>query len=154
MDIVDPQTRSRMMAGIRSKDTRPEMTVRTFLHERGFRYRLHVARLPGHPDIVLTRYRVAIFVHGCFWHQHTGCPKASMPRDNAEKWATKFAGNVARDQKNVPALIDMGWHVIVIWECGLGKKIPLGQLDWLVEAIRAPQTTFREWPLLNKRVLA
>jgi DNA mismatch endonuclease, patch repair protein len=151
MDIVDPQTRSRMMSGIRGKDTRPEKTVRSFLHQRGFRYRLHEGKLPGRPDMVFPKYKVVIFVHGCFWHQHPACKKATRPKNNAEKWSRKFAENVARDRRNVPALTDMGWHVIVVWECGLGRNTLPQQLEWLVDAIRKPKAAYVEWPLLQER---
>jgi DNA mismatch endonuclease (patch repair protein) len=146
MDIVDAATRSRMMAGIRGKNTRPEVKVRSFLHSKGFRYRLHDRGLPGSPDIVLPKYKTAIFVHGCFWHRHTSCPKATNPANNAEKWQAKFTENLARDKRNIPELIGMGWYVIVIWECGLGKLTVPKDLEWLVKAIRKPKQPYLEWP--------
>lgn len=146
MDIVDVSTRSRMMAGIRSKDTKPEMIVRHFLHARGFRYRLHDKNLPSKPDIVLTRYRVAILVHGCFWHQHPGCRFATKPLTNSQKWQAKFEENVSRDAKNIATLIDIGWNVIVIWECGLRGRDAASRIDWLPSAISKPLSHFVEWP--------
>lgn len=116
-DIVDAATRSRMMSSIRGKDTGPEMIVRKFLHSRGFRYRLHVRDLPGRPDIVLPRYRTVIFVHGCFWHQHTNCRDAVTPKSNRTFWKTKLDGNVERDRRNLTALRSGGWRCLTIWEC-------------------------------------
>jgi DNA mismatch endonuclease, patch repair protein len=134
MDIVDSARRSKMMAGIKSHDTRPEMTVRRFLHARGYRYRLHSRALPGSPDIVLTRFRVAIFVHGCFWHRHVACKYTTTPSSNVERWNAKFQANVERDQKNVNALQRLGWAVIVVWECEL-RKDANSRLERLVEEI-------------------
>ena len=119
MDVVDATTRSRMMKGIRSKDTQPEMIVRKYLHAHGFRYRLHARELPGSPDLVLPRYRVAILVHGCFWHRHRGCKYATTPTNNAEQWKRKFEANTERDARKEAALRAAGWRVIVIWECEL-----------------------------------
>ena len=138
-DIVDSATRSRMMSGIRSKDTKPEMTVRRFLHRNGFRYRLHDSKLPGRPDIVLPKYRLAIFVHGCFWHQHPGFKYATTPSSNQEKWNTKLLENHARDERNLESLEKDGWRVIVVWECSLRSKEPGMQLDWLISAINQPE---------------
>jgi DNA mismatch endonuclease (patch repair protein) len=146
MDIVDAFTRTRMMAGIRSKDTKPEMLVRQFLHARGFRYRLHAKNLPARPDIVLARYRVAILVHGCFWHRHARCTYSTTPSSNTLKWQTKFDQNMARDVRDIASLIDQDWNVIVIWECGLRGKDVATRLSWLPDAIKLPQSRFQEWP--------
>jgi len=116
-DVVSRETRSRMMSGIRGKNTQPELRVRQYLHARGFRFRLHDPRLPGRPDIVLPRYRTAVFVHGCFWHQHPGCRFASRPGTNAEFWRSKLAGNARRDAEVETLLQRQGWHVEVVWEC-------------------------------------
>lgn len=116
-DIVSPEVRSRMMSGIRGKDTEPELRVRRFLHSRGFRYRLHDRRLPGRPDIVLPRYRTVVFVHGCFWHQHPGCRLAARPATRGEFWAQKLNGNTIRDCRQQDALKEAGWQVEVVWEC-------------------------------------
>lgn len=134
-DIVDRKTRSRMMAGIGGKDTKPELVLRRALHARGFRYRLHAKNLPGKPDIVLPKYRAVIFVHGCFWHRHPGCRYATMPATRPEFWAEKFRGNVERGVRNQDALLKVGWRVAVVWECGL-KGTARGQafddtIDWL-----------------------
>lgn len=139
-DVVDKATRSRMMAGIKAKDTAPELVVRRFLHSHGFRYRLHVKALPGKPDIVLPKYRSAIFVHGCFWHLHPGCKDAVMPKSNRKFWETKLDGNRARDKRNAAALTRSGWRWAVIWECtlreGKGRKMP-SVLESLARWLRA-----------------
>lgn len=116
-DVVSPAVRSRMMSGIRGKHTRPEMLVRRCLFSAGFRYRLHRKDLPGAPDIVLPKYRAAIFVHGCFWHMHGGCRFAKLPSSNKRFWQQKLAGNRDRDRMNVTLLIQSGWRVLVVWEC-------------------------------------
>lgn len=133
-DIVDSATRSRMMAGIRARDTRPERILRSSLHRRGLRYRLHVGKLPGKPDLVFPRFRAAIFVHGCFWHHHAGCRYASTPATRSEFWEAKFADNVARDIRNRASLQEMGWRVAVVWECALRKgteSVAETVRDWL-----------------------
>lgn len=109
--------RSALMSRIRSKDTKPEMAVRQLLHARGLRFRLHRRDLPGKPDILLPRHRLAIFVHGCFWHQHAGCRLASKPKSRIEYWTPKLAGNVRRDQEAQAALRALGWRVEIVWEC-------------------------------------
>lgn len=120
MDVVDRATRSRMMSGIRGKDTKPELVVRSFLHRAGLRFRLQ-ARLPGKPDLVLPRYGTAVFVHGCFWHRHEGCRYATTPASNAEFWQEKFAGNVERDARVKRQLEEAGWRVETVWACQLGE---------------------------------
>lgn len=137
MDVVDASTRSRMMAGIRSKNTKPEMTVRKYLHAEGFRYRLHARSLPGSPDLVLPKYRTVIFVHGCFWHRHAGCRYTTMPASNASRWTEKFRANVERDCRNRAALETAGWRVVIIWECEL-RKDSLTRLMELSDDIVSP----------------
>ncbi|EMC2594292.1 very short patch repair endonuclease [Pseudomonas aeruginosa] len=134
MDIVDSATRSRMMSRIRGRDTKPEITVRKFLHARGYRFRLHRKDLPGRPDIVLPRFRTCIFIHGCFWHHHKGCRFATLPKTRADFWAQKLKDNVERDRRAQEELLRKGWRVLTIWECEL--KHPeaalialLGQLE-------------------------
>ncbi|RJF96646.1 DNA mismatch endonuclease Vsr [Noviherbaspirillum cavernae] len=122
VDVVDKSTRSRMMAGIRGKDTSPEFAVRRFLHARGLRYRLHVKQLPGKPDLVFARYNVALFVHGCFWHRHAGCRYATTPASNTDFWQKKFDDNQRRDRKVVKELQKAGWRVLVIWECEINES--------------------------------
>jgi DNA mismatch endonuclease, patch repair protein len=118
-DIVSKQTRSQMMAAVRQQNTAPELKLRKELHQAGLRYILHRRDLPGSPDIVFTRPRVALFVHGCFWHRHKGCSRATTPVTRAEFWLDKFAKNIARDFKAVSSLKQAGWYVIVVWECEL-----------------------------------
>jgi DNA mismatch endonuclease, patch repair protein len=118
-DIVNSQTRSRMMAGIRGKDTKPELALRRFLHARGFRYRLHANDIPGSPDLVLPKFNAVIFVHGCFWHRHSGCRYASVPSTRSEFWTAKFVANVMRDTSVRLALCKVGWRVATVWECAL-----------------------------------
>jgi len=109
------------MSRIRSKDTKPEMMVRKFLHKNGFRYRLHVKNLPGKPDIVLPKYKTVIFIHGCFWHAHEKCRYAVMPKTNTGYWSKKISGNVSRDFLAKELLQKLGWKEIVLWECDLRK---------------------------------
>ncbi|APL95570.1 DNA mismatch endonuclease Vsr [Sphingobium indicum] len=123
VDIVDAATRSRMMAGIRGKDTGPEVTLRRAMHARGFRYRLHVRSMPGRPDLVFPRYKAVVFVHGCFWHRHEGCRYATSPATRSEFWAEKFATNLARDRNNEERLRAAGWRIAVVWECALKRSI-------------------------------
>lgn len=127
-DVVDAATRSRMMAGIQGKNTKPELLVRRYLHRQGFRFRLHSRRLPGVPDLVLAKYKAVIFVHGCFWHQHALCKLAATPKTNAAFWHLKLQGNVVRDAKNLALLETAGWRVLVIWECQV-NEIGLNQLS-------------------------
>ena len=117
-DVVDAATRSRMMAGIRGKDTRPEMVLRRGLHARGFRYRLHDRRLPGRPDLTLAKHRAVIFVNGCFWHGHD-CHLFRLPATRREFWQQKIEGNQARDAAARTALLANGWRVMSVWECAL-----------------------------------
>jgi|TARA_R100000049_G_C1954802_1_gene107080 DNA mismatch endonuclease (patch repair protein) len=117
MDHLDPEHRSENMRRVRGKDTRPELTVRRALHALGRRFRLHRRDLPGKPDIVLAKDRLAIFVHGCFWHRHDDCPRASTPSTRKEFWVAKFERTVVRDAEQAAALRAAGWRPEVIWEC-------------------------------------
>ncbi len=117
VDIVSPATRSRMMSNIKTKNSRPEMLVRRLLHLEGYRFRLHRKDLPGTPDIVLPKFKIAIFVHGCFWHSHCGCNNAKVPATRSEFWMAKLSANVARDKVAVEKLNAIGWRVLCIWEC-------------------------------------
>ena len=117
MDTLTKERRSWNMGRIRSKDTAPELRVRSILHRLGFRFRLHASKLPGKPDIVLARWNHVILVHGCFWHRHPGCRFAYTPKSRVEFWTEKFAGNVKRDRIAVRELKRLGWHVTTVWEC-------------------------------------
>lgn len=121
-DIVDKATRSRMMAGIKGRDTKPEMLLRHALHARGVRYRLHSKLLPGRPDLIFRRYRVVIFVHGCFWHRHAGCRYCTTPKSNPEFWDRKFSANVTRDANAADRILQAGWRVGIVWECALRRQ--------------------------------
>lgn len=119
MDRLSPQQRHRNMAAIHSKCTKPEMMVRKFLWHEGFRYRLNHKRLPGHPDIVLRKYRTCVFVNGCFWHGHENCKYFRLPKTNTAFWERKINRNRERDKEEQKQLATMGWHVITVWECQL-----------------------------------
>jgi DNA mismatch endonuclease, patch repair protein len=133
-DIVDSLTRSRMMSGIRGKDTQPEVMVRRALHARGLRFGIKQTRLPGRPDIVLPRWKVAIFVHGCFWHWH-GCQLSKMPTSNRAFWKKKLAGNQDRDSRAQITLISMGWRVAMIWECSLRGQAARARFDAVMDEL-------------------
>lgn len=121
-DVHDKKTRSYNMSRIRAKDTKPEMLVRRFLHGQGFRYKLHDKTLPGKPDLVLPKYRVVIFIHGCFWHGHDGCRYYVVPKTRTEWWLNKIMGNKANDTKAIASLKKDGWKSIILWECHLKDK--------------------------------
>jgi len=116
-DTLSKERRSWNMSRIRSMNTAPEQYVRSMLYRRGYRYRLNVKTLPGSPDIVLQKYRLVIFVHGCFWHRHENCKLAATPKQNATFWQSKFEQNIKRDQSNQQRLKEMGWRVCIVWEC-------------------------------------
>lgn len=116
MDVLSPELRRKTMQSVNSKDTVPEMIVRRMLHRLGYRYRLHRSDLPGKPDLVFSRCRKVIFVHGCFWHQHR-CPAAARPASRREYWDAKLDGNIRRDRRNLALLRSLGWGTLVVWEC-------------------------------------
>jgi DNA mismatch endonuclease (patch repair protein) len=136
VDVVDGKTRSRMMSGIRSRNTKPEILIRSLLHRHGFRFRLHVRDLPGKPDIVLPRYHAVVFVHGCFWHGHD-CPLFKWPGTRPDFWREKIGRNRLNDDRAKETLLENGWRVGIVWECalrGTGKNIEgiaQGLADWL-----------------------
>lgn len=132
-DVVDPITRSRMMAGIRSKNTDPEMQIRKGLHGKGLRFRLHLKDVPGKPDMVFPKYRAAVFVHGCFWHGHD-CPLFKMPRTRQEFWSAKIERNRARDRVVQQQLGEAGWRSMTVWECAIRGPGRLG-LETTVDSI-------------------
>lgn len=117
MDTVHADKRSEIMRRITSKDTKPEIIVRRLVHSLGFRYRLHSKKLPGNPDIVFPKRRKVIFVHGCFWHQHDGCKSSHIPKTRRDYWEPKLNRTVFRDRKNQEKLRELGWDILIIWEC-------------------------------------
>lgn len=120
-DIVDQKTRSRMMSGIRGKNTQPEITIRKALHANGFRYLLHNKKLPGKPDLTFTKYKAVVFIHGCFWHGHT-CRYFKIPQTRTAFWQDKINGNRQRDAKQLVQLHHAGWRSLIIWECAVRKN--------------------------------
>lgn len=135
-DNHSKEERSRNMSHIRSQNTKPEETVRKYLFSKGFRYRKNVRSLPGCPDIVLPKYKTVVFVNGCFWHKHN-CSRFVWPSSNKEYWEPKILRNVERDKKNQVQLAELGWHVIVIWECQLKKKDLESTMDAVISEIRS-----------------
>jgi len=135
-DVVDTATRSRMMSGIRGRNTKPEILIRSLLHRQGFRFRLHVRDLPGKPDIVFPRFHAVIFVHGCFWHGHA-CPLFKWPGTRPDFWREKIGRNQANDQKSRESLLASGWRVGIVWECALRgrnrniERVARSLSDWL-----------------------
>ena len=134
IDTVSAAVRSQIMAGIRGRDTGPEMAVRRALHRRGWRYRLHDRRLPGRPDIVLPRHRAVVLVHGCFWHGHE-CPMFRLPSSRVDYWRDKIQNNRKRDERNVRALAESGWRVLIVWECAIPKSQPASERERVIDAI-------------------
>ncbi len=135
MDPLTKEQRHRCMAAIRSKDTKPELLVRKFLFGRGFRYRLNHSRLPGHPDLVLRKYRTVIFVNGCFWHGHEGCKNFRLPKTNVDFWSAKIVRNRVRDREEQQTLAKMGWHCITVWECQLKPSVRKQTLEALAHTL-------------------
>ncbi|UWR03765.1 DNA mismatch endonuclease Vsr [Ruegeria conchae] len=145
VDIVTPQVRSKIMSRIRSRNTKPEVVLRKALHNRGFRYRLNSPKLPGSPDIVFPKWRTVLFVHGCYWHRHAGCRKATNPSSNIEFWKDKFQQNVERDARNIRDLHAAGWRVGIVWECAIGREPPYNLIKRLVEFIVCKQPNWMEF---------
>lgn len=147
-DVMTPEQRSRCMSHIKGKDTKPELRLRKALWACGLRYRLHRGDLPGKPDLVLPKYRTAIFVHGCFWHVH-GCRYSKRPKTRAKFWDAKLAGNVRRDAENVDALNRAGWRVMTVWECALRsseKDSIVAICNEILNFLRSPEMTRAEIP--------
>lgn len=138
-DTVPPKVRSRMMSRIRSTDTSPERVVRSYLHRHGLRFRKHPATLAGKPDVVLPRYRTAVFVHGCFWHQHQGCREGRIPDSNRDYWEPKLTRTVERDRQHRAQLEADGWRVFIVWEC----ELTCSKLNRLRQAITRPHQRSR-----------
>jgi DNA mismatch endonuclease, patch repair protein len=142
--IPKDSMRSRIMRAVRRKGTEPELSLRSLLHRRGLRYRINLRGLPGSPDVVFTRWKIAIFVHGCFWHRHEGCSLASVPSHNGDYWNAKFKENVSRDTVKNESLRDAGWKVIIVWQCEL-KKDPDQIVRGIVnEVAEAKERAFHE----------
>ena len=137
MDKLTKEQRHHCMASIRGKNTGPEIMVRKFLFSRGFRYRLNHPRLPGHPDIVMRKYRTCIFVNGCFWHGHDNCRYFVLPKTNTEFWKAKIERNRARDIEEQRKLASMGWHCITVWECQLKPAVRKHTLESLVYTLNS-----------------
>ena len=123
-DNLSLEQRSQLMAKVHGRDTAIEKKVRSYLHEKGYRFRKHVAGMPGSPDIVLPKYKAAIFVHGCFWHGHSGCRKSRLPTTRHDFWEEKRRANLERDARKVSELTGSGWRVAVLWQCALEKTTP------------------------------
>ena len=139
MDIVDPEVRSRMMSSIRGRDTKPEMLVRRYLHSRGMRFRIHRRDLPGRPDLTLPKWNAAVFIHGCFWHGHEQCRYFRLPATRTDFWKTKIGGNAVRDARAEDGLRNLGWRVLVVWECAM-RDHATETLETLFEQIRGGAT--------------
>jgi DNA mismatch endonuclease, patch repair protein len=136
-DRISRERRSWNMSRIRSKDTKPEVRLRSALHVRGFRFRKNDRRLPGNPDIVLPKYRTIILVHGCYWHRHEGCKHATTPKTNVDFWRAKFDRNVERDREAKVALESLGWRTMIVWECEINTSTKLeGKVRTLCRALK------------------
>lgn len=135
-DVHDKLTRSYNMSRIRSRDTKPEMIVRKYLHSEGFRYRLYNPELPGKPDIVLKNYKSVIFINGCFWHGHDNCRYYKLPKTRTQWWKKKIDSNKERDEKNYHKLRKMNWNIIIIWECELKNKLINDTLEKLKKILK------------------
>ena len=135
-DVYTREVRSRIMAHVPGKNTKPEILVRKFLHRQGFRFRIHAKNLPGKPDITLPKYKTAIFINGCFWHGHANCKSFRPTKSNIAFWTKKIQSNIDRDKRNLEALSQLGWKIITIWECELCKENISHTLNNLVETIK------------------
>ena len=144
MDNRSKEARSKNMSNIPSKDTKPEETVRKFLFSKGYRYRKNVSSLPGKPDIVLSKYKTVVFVNGCFWHAHKGCKWFVPPKSNTDFWNKKFEYNITRDRNNYQKLYEMGWKILIVWECKIRHDNPQKILNALVNEIGNGKSTNEE----------
>lgn len=134
IDHVSSAKRSAIMGAVHGKNTTPELLVRSAAHRLGLRFRLHSARLPGRPDLVFPKWKTVVFVNGCFWHRHPGCRRTTIPKSNAAFWRQKFRQNMRRDAANYERLAALGWKVVVLWQCELGRP---GTLKRAVDLLRA-----------------
>jgi len=135
-DIFDTAKRSQIMSRVRSKDTKIERLIRSELHKLGYRFRLYKKDLPGNPDIVLPKYKTVIFVHGCFWHKHPGCKRATIPKHNVDFWTPKLERNVKRDQVVKQSLVNLGWKVVTIWQCEIKTKTIRDKLQTIMDEVK------------------
>ena len=151
-DTVDKATRSRIMAAIRGKDTKPELVLRKALHARGFRYRLHGKGLPGRPDLVFPKYHAVCFIHGCFWHRHESCRYATTPKTREDFWKAKFAATVARDERSHARLLETGWRVAIVWECSLrGNRLKV-TVSEIAEWLASDSPAYSTYPRPEKQL--
>lgn len=127
VDTLSPEERSERMSRVRGKDSAPEMRLRRIVHGSGFRYRLHVKNLPGSPDMVFPKRKAVVFMHGCFWHRHEGCKLARLPKSRLGFWVEKLEANRQRDKRNQGLLMEMGWRVLVVWECQLRDTVAISR---------------------------
>lgn len=148
MDHVSAQKRSEIMRSVKAKHTKPELVLRSELHQRGFRFRLHQRTLPGTPDVVLRKHNAVVFVQGCYWHRHNGCAYATMPKSQVDFWTEKFRRNIERDNATREKLLSLGWRVAVVWQCGLKRRVRDETMDCLAEWLRGPAQII-ETPLLS-----
>lgn len=139
-DIFSKNKRSKIMSKISSKNTKPEIVLRKALFEKGYRYRINYKKLPGSPDIVLPKYKTVIFVHGCFWHAHSNCKEAHLPKTNIEFWRNKINSNIKRDKKTTQLLISLGWNIIIVWECEIKKKNMDSLINKIINSISQEQS--------------
>lgn len=149
-DKVSSHARSEMMRAVKGANTLPERAVRSKLHHQGFRFRLHRSGLPGRPDLVLPRYKAVVFVHGCFWHRHSGCGYATTPDNRSDFWKEKFRKNVERDKRVVGQLLEKEWRVFIVWECGLRHQAD-DVLERLATLLKIPECLKYELPELPPR---
>ena len=147
---MTPPQRHACMSSIRSRDTTPERVVRSELWHQGFRYRLNDKRLPGTPDLVLPKYRAVIFINGCFWHGHRGCPKYVTPKSNTDFWKDKIARNIARDELNAQRLDTLDWTVITVWECELNKKNIAGTIVRIEAELTAAKEKYERYCAIRR----
>jgi DNA mismatch endonuclease, patch repair protein len=134
IDHVSRKKRSAIMGAVHGKHTAPELLVRSAAHKLGLRFRLHAAKLPGRPDLIFPKWKTVVFVNGCFWHRHPGCKRTTVPKSNAEFWRRKFRENVRRDRANYVRLSELGWRVVILWQCQLGRPGTVPQAMSLLRA--------------------
>ena len=146
MDSVTPEIRSRIMAAVKSENTKPEMAIRRALHARGFRFRLHDKTLPGKPDIVFAKWSAVLLINGCYWHRHEGCKKTTTPTSNKRFWMAKFERNIARDRDNFEHLVSSGWRVGIVWECWIESTLDDASIDKVASFLKNKNCSFAEWP--------